>query len=39
MKTKIKNWFMSIDDKTLLIIGKAIEVSFYLWIGYSISKW
>ncbi len=43
MRTKIKNWLMSIDDRHIArcagCLAKLIEIGFFIWIGYSISKW
>ena len=43
MKVKIRDWLMSIDDRTLMrvggIIAKIIESGFYVWIGYEIAQW
>ena len=43
MRTKIRDWLISIDDRTLMrvgeIISKIIEIGFYVWIGYEIAKW
>ena len=50
MRTKIRDWLISIDDRTLMrvggIIAKIIEISFYVWyvwmvyeFGYEIATW
>lgn len=43
MRTKIRDWLMSIDDKNIErfadYLAKLIEIGFYLLVGYSISKW